>query len=199
MRLSALSTGLTIAVLAGLPMAQAQQATPPIRYQPEVDSPISERNPNGWEQLAEFDFVIGDWDVEITWTPPGGSPTVYGAHWHNHWIINGLTVMQEWRGPFATGAEFRSYNAATQSWEGYNLYPGGPNGWRPTTAQQVGDEMHVVIEGIGPAGEFLNKEIYTDITADSFRMYSEISVDDGESWSTGRYSMIATRVSGDSN
>jgi hypothetical protein len=194
MRLSLFSTGLAIALFTALSSAHAQQSSPPIRYQPEVDSPIGVRNPNGPAQLAEYDFVIGDWDVEITWTPPNGAPTTYQAKWHNHWVVNGLTVMQEWRGPYLTGTEIRSFNVATQSWEGYNLYPAGPNGWRPTTSQRVGEEMHVIIAGVGPSGEFLNREVYTDIDEDSFRMFSEISVDDGESWVTGRYSMIATRV-----
>jgi len=77
----------------------------PIRYQPSPDSPIGERNTNAPEEVAQFEFLIGDWDVEITWHPPQGEPNTYKARWHNHWINDGFDVMQEWRGPYITGTE----------------------------------------------------------------------------------------------
>ncbi|WP_339747785.1 hypothetical protein [uncultured Maricaulis sp.] len=186
-----------LSVLAlGAAPALAQNTMPPIQYQPDPDSPIGTRNPAGPAQLAEFDFVIGDWDVSITFTPPNGQAFTYDARWHNHWILDGLAVMQEWRGPYATGAEFRGYNLREGHWEGYNIYPTLPNGWRPTTALRSDEAMVVTIEGIDAEGPMLNRETYTDITADSFRMYSEISRDEGVSWETGRYSMMVVRRGG---
>jgi hypothetical protein len=171
----------------------AQGGPPPIRYQPDPDSPIGTRNADGPAQLAEYDFVIGDWDVSITVALQDGQEMTYDARWHNHWILDGLAVMQEWRGPYATGAEFRTFNARDGHWAGYNIYPGAPRGWRPTTSQLTGDDMVVTIEGIDAQGPMLNRETYTDITADSFRMYSEISRDEGVSWETGGYHMMAVR------
>ena len=147
-------------------------------------------------QLAEFDFVIGDWDVSITVRLQNGQDLTYDARWHNHWILDGMAVMQEWRGPYATGAEFRTFNARDGHWAGYNIYPGAPRGWRPTTSQMTDDDMIVTIEGIDAQGPMLNRETYTDITADSFRMYSEISRDEGVSWETGGYHMTVVRSGG---
>jgi hypothetical protein len=178
----------------GAGSVSAQQSSPQIRYQPDPDSPIGTRNPAGPGALADYDFVIGNWDVEITFTPPGGQPAVYQARWHNHWILNGLAVMQEWRGPYATGAEIRSYNAQTQRWEGENIYPALSGGFRPTTSVRFDDRMEVVIEAADGSGPFLNRETYIDIEADSMRMYSELSRDGGETWQAGRYSMIMTRA-----
>ena len=176
-------------------MAQEQAEYPPIRYQPEVDSPIETRNPNGPPQLAEYDFVIGDWDVDITLSPPNREPMNYRARWHNHWILNGMVVMQEWRGPFATGAEIRFYNRQAQRWEGENIYPAFPGGTKPTTSQRFEDRMEVTIESETPQGEpMLNREIYTDITEDSFTMSARTSLDGGETWSDVRYFMTATRI-----
>ena len=34
-------------------------------------------------------------------------------------------MMQEWRGPYATGTELRSYNVETKKWDGRNIYVPG--------------------------------------------------------------------------
>ena len=165
---------------------------PPIRYQPVQDSPIGERNPKAPEEVAQFEFLIGDWNVEITWFPPQGEPTTYQAKWHNHWINDGFDVMQEWRGPYITGTEFRHYDPALGHWVGKNLYVGG--NWVNTTARMDGDNMVVTIEASNARdGEFLNRETYFEISDDQWRMKSDRSYDDGDTWEKGRYEMIATR------
>ena len=199
MRHSCLAVGLLVGlvlVAAAPASAQTPPQAPPILFQPDPDSPLGTRNPDGPAQLSEFDFVIGDWDVTITFQLQNGQEMAYGARWHNHWVLDGMMVMQEWRGPYATGAEFRSFNAAAGHWEGYNIYPGTPRGWRPTSAQMNGEDMVVTIEGVDAIGPMLNRETYTDITADSFRMYSEVSRDEGESWEIGNYHMTAVRIDG---
>jgi len=172
--------------------AVAQDA-PVIRYQPDPDTPIGTRNPGAPEQSAQFDFVIGDWDVVITWTGPDGETNTYNAKWHNSWIVDGFVVMQEWRGPYASGSEMRQYYAEEGQWMGFNIYAG----WgtpKPTTASFIDGEMLVVIEGASDdRGAFLNRETYSNIEADRWRMHSNRSYDNGETWERGAYEMIATR------
>ncbi len=185
------SLGLALAgMLALAAPASAQQ--PSIVYQPDPDSPIGTRNPKAPAETAQFDFVIGDWDVWITWTPENGEPQSYAAKWHNHWIIDGFAVMQEWRGPYITGAEFRFYDPQKKGWYGHNIYVG--NEWKSTTAEYKDGKMMVYIDKAGPKGDFINRETYFDITADTFKMKSDRSYDGGETWETGAYSMTATRV-----
>lgn len=163
-----------------------------IRYQPDPDSPIGVRSANAAEEVAQFEFLIGDWDVQITWYPPQGEPNTYKAKWHNHWINDGFDVMQEWRGPYITGTEFRHYDPALGHWVGKNLYVGGK--WVNTTARVDGDNMVVIIEASNATdGAFLNRETYFGIANDQWRMKSERSFDGGETWIKGRYDMIATR------
>lgn len=184
-----------LAVFAAAPaLAQTPPAPPPILFQPDPDSPLGTRNPDGPEQLSEFDFVIGDWDVTITLRLQNGQEVTYGARWHNHWILDGMAVMQEWRGPYATGAEFRTFNVRAGHWEGYNLYPGGQGGWSATTAAMSDGEMIITIPGVDAEGQRLSREVYTDITPDSFRMYAEISRDEGVSWTPGDYQTTAVRA-----
>jgi len=184
--------GASVALLV-LVASGALAEDPPIRYQPDPDSPIGARNPMAPPEVAQFDFLIGDWDVEITWLPPQGEPNTYTAKWHNHWINDGFDVMQEWRGPYITGTEFRHFNASLGYWVGKNLYVG--RNWVDTTARVSGDDMVVIIEASNPReGAFLNRETYYEVSADRWRMKSDRSFDDGETWEKGRYEMVATRA-----
>ena len=175
-----------------MPLNSVSAEQPAIRYQPDPDSPIGERNASAPQEVAQFEFVIGDWDVEITWYPPQGEPSTYRAKWHNHWINDGFDVMQEWRGPYITGTEFRHFEPALGHWVGKNLYAG--RNWVDTTARAEGDNMVVIIEASNPRdGAFLNRETYFEITDNRWRMKSERSFDNGETWIKGQYEMIATR------
>lgn len=168
--------------------------TPPILSQPDPDSPIGARNPDGAPGLGQYDFLIGDWDADITWTPPGGQEVRYRAKWHNIWAVNGYVVIQEWRGPYQTGAEIRSYDTKTDSWSGYNIYP-TLRGWKKVTAKAENGGMAVIIEGASDErGEFLNRETYYDVAPGSFKMKSEKSYDGGENWEPGNYVMTVTRA-----
>ena len=169
------------------------QKPPPILYQPNPDSPIESRNPKAAKELDQFQFLIGDWNATITWQPQGGKPMTYSAKWHNHWIIDGHAVMQEWRGPYLTGTEIRYYNPKTKQWTGKNLYVNGD--WKDTVAEWKEDKMVVtILNAEDKSGKFLNRETYFDIKVDSFKMKSDRSYDGGESWVQGAYFMHVVRA-----
>lgn len=171
--------------------AQEVRNDPPL-FQPKPDSPILSRHPSLVGEGMAFDFLIGDWDVVITWEPENSPKDIYRAKWHNHWIINGRAVMQEWRGPSLTGTEIRFYDKKSKSWLGQNLYAEGA--WRKTKAASDGDNMIVTIFSNNEVnGDFLNRETYFNIKKNSFEMKSEISLDDGKTWKKGAYHMIVTR------
>lgn len=180
-----------LASMLGTHFALAQQ----IQFQPAEDSPILAHNSAGPVELAQFDFLAGDWDVIVTMPRPGNSPLVYQARWHNHWIANGYVMMQEWRGPFATGVELRAYNPSTRKWDGRNVYVPDPGTWYANEAELVGNDMIVTSHQIAPDGiPLVNREIYHAIQADRFQIRTEVSRDAGVSWMPGRYSIVATRV-----
>jgi len=165
-----------------------------IQFRPNPDSPIGERNPSAPAGLDQFAFVIGDWDVDVILNPPGGQKFSYKAAFHNIWIVNGQVVYQEWRGPYATGAELRTYDQETNSWTGQNYYP-GPRGWWATTAEwnEKSGEMIVSSRKTDQRGEAMNREIYYDISRDRFKIRSMVSYDEGETWEAGSFSLTATR------
>lgn len=165
-----------------------------ILYQPAEDSPILARNPAGPPELAQYDFLAGDWEVTVTMPRLGGAPLVYQARWHNHWIANGYVMMQEWRGPYATGTELRSFNAVTKKWDGRNLYVPDPGVWYTNEAEQVGGDMVVTTHRTSPDGTAtIDREVYRVIDADRFEIRTEMSSDNGASWSPGRYGIVARR------
>ena len=167
----------------------------PILYQPAQDSPILARNPAGPAELAQYDFLAGDWDVTVTMPRPGGQPMVFRAKWHNHWVANGLVMVQEWRGPYATGIELRSFNPVTRRWDGRNLYLADPGTWYETEAEMVGAEMVVTRHDKAPDGSpLINREIYHGIEADRFAIRTEASADGGRTWAPGRYRLVAVRI-----
>jgi len=173
---------------------QGQEAEPQIIYQPNPDSPIGERNPNGPPELAQYDFLIGDWDVDIAWYFPGQEPSKSKAKWHNHWVINGNVVMLEWRGSQFTGAELRQWGKRENKWVGVNIYPDFNGGMVPITSERVGDKMYVTIPTTGPDGPYINRETYYDIEADRYKMKSEHSFDNGQTWERGFYEMTVART-----
>jgi hypothetical protein len=149
-------------------------------------------------ETAQYAFLIGDWDVDVLYRSPNGQEVEYAARWHNTWIVDGHVVMQEWRGPYATGAELRVYNPATQMWEGRNVYAGRQN-WTSSTARFEDGRMIVETESAANLPRaFINREVYHDIMADSFKMYAERSYDGGETWerTAGTYEMVCTRRDG---
>ena len=165
-----------------------------ILFQPEPDSPIGVRNPDAPEGTAQYDFLIGDWDVDVVLNRKGEEPLAYAARWHNHWVANGYMVMQEWRGPYSIGVEMRSYDATAGVWRGRNIYFPSPATWYENTAAWTGSEMIVTTYRSNASGEqSITREIYFDIGESGFRIRTEQSLDDGETWTEGRYSAIARR------
>lgn len=102
--------------------------------------------------------------------------------------------MLEWRGPQYTGTELRQWDGKQNKWVGVNIYPDFGANLPAATSEKVGDEMLVFITYQGPDGPYINRETYYDIEADSYKMKSDISKDDGETWERGMYEMTVTRT-----
>jgi len=183
-----------IASVASLATAVGAQE---ILYQPDPDSPIGTRNPDAPDGTAQYDFLIGDWEVDVTLSRQGAEPLQYRAKWHNHWIGNGYAVMQEWRGPYATGIEIRTYDAAADLWQGRNIYFPSPATWYDNTAAMTGSEMVVTTHRVDAEGATsITREIYFDLQDSGFRIRTEISTDGGATWAPRRYSAICRRTVG---
>jgi hypothetical protein len=145
---------------------------------------------------AQYDFLVGDWDVTVT-MPRAGSPAlVYGATWRIRWVADGRVLMQEWSDPYGSGLELRAFNATTRRWDGRNLYAPDPGTWYENEAELRGGVMVVTTPRQAADGTtIISREIYRPIATDRFEVRTEVSLDAGASWRSGRYSLVATRRS----
>lgn len=154
-----------------------------------------QRNPKGAPELAQYDFLIGDWDTVVTIKRKGSEDFVYEAKWDNRWIADGYTVMQQWHGPYSAGIELRVYDKKSGTWLGQNSYQPQPGGWYENVGQFIDGEMHVTTTRERPDGVTeITKEIYHDISENSFTIRSETSVDGGKTWEIGELTVVATRT-----
>lgn len=180
-----------LAVLCCARAASAQSTLSP----PTAAHPIQLHNPAGPAELAQYDFLAGDWDVIVTRPRAGAEPLVSKAAWHNRWIANGTVMMQEWRDQYGSGVELRSFNRLTHKWDGHNLYMPDPGIWYTNEAMLVGAEMIVTTLNKAADGTSITRrEVYRAIHADQFVIRTEVSRDAGLTWKPGGYSLVATRA-----
>lgn len=143
---------------------------------------------------AQYDFLVGDWDVTVTMPRAGGPALVYGATWRIRWVADGRVLMQEWGDPYGSGVELRSFNATTRRWDGRNLYAPDPGSWYENEAELRDGVMVVTTPRQAADGTTnLSREIYRPIATDRFEVRTEVSLDAGASWRPGRYSLVARR------
>jgi len=190
-RLLRAHAAMALALLLFSGQASAQDATN--SCPPGTDRPFGERNESAPPGLARYDFLIGDWDADVSFNKIAGGTINFKARWHNTWISNGYVVQQEWRGPYTTGVEFRSYDPREEKWLGQNIYFN--KSWKATEIEFDGGKMIVYItQAEDQNGPFLARETYYDITQDSFKIRSDRSDDGGETWQPGAYVIEARRV-----
>lgn len=181
-----------LAAIAGMTSTNGFAESPPIRRQFNPDSPIGVRNANAPLELRQLEFLIGDWKAAVVLHQPNGDVS-YEARWRNIWIVDGYAIMQEWRDPYSTGAELRTYNSKTGRWEGRNYYAGWDT-WTESSGAFVDGEFVIDTKTIGPEGPRLSRERYFDIQPGSFRMAATHSTDGGKTWSAPTYEMACARL-----
>ena len=178
-----------LAVLAGVSDGQAQQAGPPVAP-PEV---------------AQFDFLIGQWDIEVAPKTSGlvamihGTPPLLGT-WKAWRAFDGFGVDDELRvvdgggNPKNLSRSLRIYDAKARRWiiESLDVY--GPR-FSAATAAWQGGEMHVSSSGSMPDGKpYQSRTRFYEISADHFTVRQDRSYDNGATWDEGALTINARRV-----
>jgi hypothetical protein len=157
-------------------------------------------NPDAPPETSQFAFLVGQWDCAVhTMNPDGETFRDSTATWTGYYILDGWAIKDDWttRRPDGTafhGTNIRSFNPRTHSWDNRWL-PSGSLQWTYFEAEQVGDTM-VMIGGAGrdEAGEYLDRNTFHDIQADSWKWRKDRSRDGGVTWVEGVSRIEATRV-----
>ena len=156
-------------------------------------------------EVAQFDFLIGQWNIEATPKVNGlvamihGTPHLLGT-WKAWHAFDGFGVDDEIRvvdgggNPVNLSRSLRVYDAKAHRWAIESLDVYGAR-FSAATAQWQGGEMHVSGNGTMPDGKaYLSRTRFYEIAPDHFTMRLDRSYDNGASWDEGAVTVSAKRV-----
>ena len=153
-------------------------------------------------EASQFDFLVGEWTVDVTSKAPGTPPQYRG--WRAAKTLNGLGIVDEYgvaddagRIVFA-GTTLRVFDtkAATWTMRYVDQFAGETGRWSELEGVKQGQEMHVEQRGQGPDGRTTILKIrYYNIQPNHFSRAADQSSDGGAAWVRDYLRIEATRRS----
>lgn len=142
------------------------------------------------EAHHQFDFLMGDWDVDAVRYGPDGNAMPYRAIWSAKSINGGRMIIDDFKAVAPTGAEIssyvtlRTYSPQTRRWEFAGLAAHQPSAamleWYGLEEEGA---MVLQATGVGPDGNKVKNRIrFFDISESAFSWESSLSFDEGASW-----------------
>ena len=149
-----------------------------------------------------FDWLVGDWTVDVYDYTPDGAKWAGKGEWHFSWVLEGRAIQDVWIVPRlserneATPKEHNRYGTSLR------IYDPKINAWRvfwfnpvtqdrtEITARKIGND--VVQQGLDDDGSYI-RWTFADIKPDSFVWLGESSADGGKTWQLGA-KFIAQRI-----
>jgi hypothetical protein len=146
---------------------------------------------------SAFDFLLGDWEVEMQ-VIPEGAPIGPRATVRAYRFLDGTAILDEWRhfdqaGNVAfRGASFRTLVPGTDHW--YVVWMmAGAEGYSELTAQPAQGEVRTTGRGRDAGGELLERGRFFDISEGAFSFSLARSYDGGTTWRSPFVALRATR------
>jgi hypothetical protein len=142
-------------------------------------------------ESQQFNFLIGDWALEATRYKADGSVLFqYKATWNAKYLNEGRMIVDDFKAYAPAGqvissyVTLRTYSETSHRWEMTGLAALQP----AVNAEWFGEwkdgEMLMSATGKDPAGNVVRSKIrFYRITKDSFEWESQVSLDDGKTWS----------------
>jgi hypothetical protein len=129
-------------------------------------------------EYRQFDFWVGEWDVQNPMGQPAGTSSIQQ-------ILNDCIVFENWTGLNGyTGKSFNLYNSATGKWE--QIWVDAMGAITKYEGQLIKDgvlEYHY--ESKQPDGSKMQHRLtFSRLGPDRVRQFSELSADDGKTWTT---------------
>lgn len=161
-------------------------------------------------EAAQFDFLVGQWALEVAPKVGGllamihGAPKLVGSWkaWRafdGHGLEDELRILDASGNPRSLSHSQRIFDARAGRWlvSGLDVYRAR---FGSSSGQWQEGEMR--LEGSGQNAEgkpVLTRTRFTEITADRFKMRQDRSLDNGASWEEGTLTVVAKRVSRKAN
>lgn len=157
------------------------------------------------KEAAQFDFMVGQWEIEVTPKVSGVAAMIHGAPrltgiWKAWRAFDGFGIDDELRvvdasgNPVALSHAMRVYDANAKRWSIQTL-----DVYRARFAQASGQwqdgEMRTNGSGVSPEGKaYVTRTRYYDISPERFRMRQDRSTDGGTTWDEGVLAIAAKRA-----
>ena len=154
-------------------------------------------------EASQFDFLVGEWTVDVTSKAPGTPPQYHGV-WRAAKTLNGLGIVDEYgvtddagRIVYA-GTTLRVFDTKAASWtmRYVDQFAGETGRWSELKGVKQGQEMHVEQRGQGLDGRTTILKIrYYNIQPNHFSWAADHSGDGGATWVRDYLRIEATRRS----
>lgn len=154
-------------------------------------------------EASQFDFLLGEWTVEVTSKSPATPPRYQGV-WRASKTLNGLGVVDEYgivddsNRVVYSGTTLRVFDTKAGTWTmRYVDQLGGKTGrWSELVGVKQGPEIHVEQRGQAPDGRTTILRIrYYNIQPNHFSWAANQSSDGGATWVRDYLRLEATRRS----
>lgn len=156
-------------------------------------------------EAAQFDFLVGQWELEVTPKVSGLAAMIHGAprlvgSWKawkafdGHGLDDELRIVDASGNPVSLSHSQRVFDAKGKRWlvSGLDVYRAR---FGSSSGQWQGGEMR--LEGSGQNAEgkpVLTRTRFFEITPERFKMRQDRSHDNGASWEEGTLTVVAKRM-----
>ena len=145
-------------------------------------------NPKAPSETAEYAFMVGSWHCTSKSMKPDGTYSQPSkASWKGYFILDGWAIQDDWT-RFDTegkallfGTNIRSYNQKLAKWE-CRWLPTGSLEWKHFLSWRDGDTMVMEGKGSDQRGDFIDRNTFYNIAADSWSWKKDRSYDGGKTW-----------------
>jgi hypothetical protein len=156
-------------------------------------------NPNAPAELAQFAFLVGEWDAQAYRIGADGKEVQFGyADWRISYILNGFAIQDVWiyktlaTGEVEYGTMFRTYCPEAGHWTMVEQRHSDLK-FLFMTAEKVGETMVMRGELDTPQGKVPFRRVFYNIKRDSFEWRTDFSSNGGKTWNEGAFFLRVTR------
>lgn len=156
-------------------------------------------------QEAQFDFMLGQWQLEVKPKVSSLAAAIHGAPklagtWKAWRALDGLAIEDEVRivdasgNPISFSHALRIYSKVERRWKVGTLDAYRAR-FTESSGEAAGGEIRTVARGTDTEGHpMLTRVRYFGIQPDAFRVQQDRSTDDGKTWDEGVLAIVARRT-----